>query len=44
MNKQVTIEKLRKASPQLSVGFLTADRMNLGKEIPSLTVKTQLKT
>jgi len=44
MNKQAIFEKLRKTSPQLSVGILTADMMNLGEEIPYLMVKTRLQT
>jgi ribulose-phosphate 3-epimerase len=36
MNKQATIDKLKRLSPQLSVGILTADMMNLGKDIQLL--------
>jgi ribulose-phosphate 3-epimerase len=33
MKTQATIDKLRQSSPQLSVGILTADMMNLGSEV-----------
>ena len=36
MNKQATIDTLKQSCPQLSVGILTADMMNLGSEIQLL--------